>query len=82
MPNLPPWVADWWKPIETAPKDGDSILVCTDEKMGGFHQVVFWDDESTDPKRHWATSDGPTYHDGLFSHWMPLPPQPRTGPQS
>lgn len=64
-PELLPWVADWWKPIETAPKVGDYLIyqpkhpsgryalearICLNSQAGGVRKST---------------------------HWMPLPPPPR-----
>lgn len=63
-----------WQAIETAPKDGNDILV---SNLSGFTQVVFWDDAAATVTHHWQTSDGPTFHDDLFTHWQPLPVPPK-----
>jgi hypothetical protein len=64
-----------WQPIETAPKDGNEILV----KVRGqdTYVVVAWDDEDgKSPIHPWATLDGPNYHADTFSHWMKIPEPP------
>lgn len=68
-------VSAQWRPIETAPKDGTSILV-TDARVEDWTQVVWWDDEvMTDWK--WAHSDADgLWHKDSFTHWMPLPVAP------
>jgi hypothetical protein len=63
-----------WQDIETAPKDGSSILAC-DARIEGWQQVVYWDDEAKAPHM-WGLADGPHYHVDMFTHWMPLPPPP------
>lgn len=63
-----------WEPIETAPRDGTDILVCV--RYTDTCLVVDWDDAAPQSGWNWATLDGPYYHSGLFSHWMPLPPPP------
>lgn len=63
-----------WQPIETAPKDGTSILVC-DARIVDWVQVVAWDDKGPAPYK-WALSDGPNYHVERFTHWQPLPAPP------
>ena len=60
-----------WRPIDTAPKDGDDILVWGE--WLGNHVVGF--DESN-PDFPWATLDGPSYKQDAFTHWMPLPAPP------
>lgn len=70
--RAPAWIADWWKSIATAPKDGTEILVAA---AGNSWFVVFWDDKPGDT-HCWQTPDGVRYHNDLPTHWMPLPPQP------
>lgn len=67
--------ANAWQPIETAPKDGTSILV-TDARVKEWTQVAWWDDEAkTDWK--WAHSDADgLWHKDSFTHWMPVPIAP------
>ena len=61
-----------WQPIETAPKDGQAILV-TD---GMYCYCVEWDEEFD----WWTVDDnklGPFRLRGSApTHWMPLPPVP------
>ena len=61
-----------WQPIETAPKDGDDILVEWFE--GGTMLVVSWDET----EGRWATLDGPSYSPTAFKAWrhLPLPAPP------
>lgn len=59
-----------WKPIETAPKDGSSILV-----FNGKTGAVHWDGAG------WVAgiscSNGSAFYLGNPpTHWMPLPPPP------
>lgn len=70
--------ADGWRPIETAPKDGTSILVC-DVKSDSVDQVEWsteFDDDgmwhATGGKRKTGNSLG--YQAKL---WMPLPRPPK-----
>lgn len=67
-----------WRPIDTAPRDDSSVLVCDDRTQDGHHQVVFWDETGYGDGPGWSTSDGPTFHHGAFTHWMPLPAPPVT----
>jgi hypothetical protein len=64
-----------WQPIATAPKDGRYILAYGLEDGIECYHVVCWDDE-TAPHYFWATLDGPSYHQALFTWWMPLPAAP------
>lgn len=81
-----------WQPIETAPKDGQTILVCRDCHHDDYHAWVataFWGDRyagtiADDPKNYiWANwNEGMDENDiwaectGI-THWMPLPPPPK-----
>jgi len=64
-----------WKPIESAPKDGRSILLA---KAGVWVGEGYWsdyDDTWREPNNNgtdeWGWPLEPT-------HWMPLPPPPET----
>jgi hypothetical protein len=62
-----------WQSIETAPRDGISILV-VDARVRDLWAVASWDaDEPSTAK--WCTLDG-AYHQDRFTHWMPLPAPP------
>lgn len=73
-------VADEWKPIETAPKDGTSILVGAPEWEP---ELCSWRNDCW--FRGWCAgglrSDtyGPDFDP---THWMPLPPPPRPDDES
>jgi hypothetical protein len=65
-----------WKPIETAPKDGTSILLSDGKWVGeGYYSEhsggTWWEAGS-----HWTDA-----HDGQIypTHWQPLPPPPSEG---
>lgn len=72
-----------WQPIETAPRDGSTILIgskgfVSEAKYGSYklrgEEKVGW---------HWYDADDSWYSmdfDGLspITHWMPLPPPPET----
>ncbi len=70
-------LAEEWRDIETAPKDGTMILLtdgdivalgCWD-KRGGF-PWRFVTDDFDDFEEDWWVEDAPT-------HWRPLPPPPK-----
>jgi len=67
---------DGWLPIESAPKDGEQVLLC-DGMWGpylGFYEPdrwVFYDRECNEAIwNYWVEGYGPT-------HWMPLPKPPK-----
>lgn len=65
-----------WQPINTAPKDGTTILVCDATHMDS-QKIVFWDvDPKSPPGFHWFVEDAGAYHEKAFTHWKPLDPQP------
>lgn len=76
-------LAAMWRPIETAPKDGRTILV---HFVQHGWMTVLWTDhdgDSNSPYAHWHVDDhkhGPYsvrgYLVGDDTHWMPLPPAP------
>ena len=61
-----------WQPIETAPKDGSTFLVC----VGNWMTVAHWHRQ----QQCLATNGRPIYArypaDELPTHWMPLPEPP------
>lgn len=76
MTTLPSWIADWWKPIETAPTgDDDFYLVCgeADERNPFVVRGSILKN---------ARSERTPEHLSLnwITHWMPLPPRPRVDP--
>lgn len=82
--SIPEVIAAWhernseprWQDISTAPKDGTPILVFVRTDEGAeMQQVAVHDGDRLYP---WAVSDGSSYHRDLFTHWMPLPPPPRS----
>ncbi|WP_079212977.1 hypothetical protein [Brucella pituitosa] len=74
-------VADGWLPIETAPKDGTSIIIWS-TVYGGTPVIVRWH-EDTYAKRpipRWITGDSAygarSFVDSQPTHWRPLPSSP------
>jgi hypothetical protein len=69
-----------WQPIETAPKDGDCILLLSAHKGEGVsYRVAYWDEEGR-KYFQWHvddSADGFNHHDNFFTHWMPLPQPPK-----
>jgi hypothetical protein len=73
-----------WQPIETAPKDGSSILICQNRQKYPSFRVAYFDAEA-DPKYPWAVEDsdaGFHHHKDWPTHWMRLPDAPPNPPRS
>lgn len=71
-----------WRPIETAPKDVFIFLYCPED---GSRWLAKWQDrrwhgvDDMGLTRAGASAGDPDVVTGWFvSHWMPLPPPPRT----
>lgn len=64
-------VQDGWQPIETAPKDGSSVLV-----YEGFEPIVTegWWDAEDEMWRPSGSRNYPFWHQP--THWQPLPDPP------
>lgn len=64
-----------WQPIETAPKDGTSILVAVYEESGDYwgEDIVAWN-----PTNGWDSA-GYDWDHSQITHWMPLPEPPKEG---
>lgn len=60
-----------WQPIETAPKDGNSILAWCPRIMRCVE--VWWEQDDYEGGGYWQ-DDGDT--EPFLSHWMPLPEPP------
>jgi len=60
-----------WQPIETAPKDGSDVLLCTDK---GVHVIG----KRNKHLHIWVERDG-RETPRTITHWMPLPPPPNQG---
>ena len=68
-----------WRPIETAPKDGTTILL-TDARIQDWTLTAAWIQGEISKSYCWETYDGLGYHAETFTHWMPLPPPPGSEP--
>jgi hypothetical protein len=89
-----------WQPIETAPRDGSSVLLfttCHGICEAWFSQGEWSDDTPISPREYSGSAwvccddafsieveelggDGPGYHDGTATHWMPIPVSPKVTP--
>jgi hypothetical protein len=75
-----------WQPIETAPKDGTAILICANElgmivfgqriAVAKFHTEH--DLEHGKVLDFVVADEGERRHVRFATHWMPLPPEPKT----
>lgn len=66
-----------WHPIETAPKDGNNILLIdidNDILIAKF--CSYYDDEAEMIIAGWTPNELIYYVDPNFTHWMPLPEPP------
>jgi hypothetical protein len=61
-----------WQPIETAPRDGTSVLVAVYEEDGRYwgQDIVAWNDHIG-----WDSS-GYDWQPNMILYWMPLPEPP------
>jgi hypothetical protein len=67
-----------WLPIETAPKDGTSILIVNNRVRPAMMAVVYWDEDARHVDWRWAVDDADVgYHRDYPTHWMPLPDPPK-----
>ncbi len=80
IPNPPRYTlaaAEQWQPIETAPKDGTSILVV--DHGGTVREAGWWDrwyGDTSNPGWMIANCDEEYGIYVAATHWMPLPPPP------
>lgn len=71
-------MANDWQPIETAPKDGEWVLLFSPDSIEPQSFVGQWRDDDNP----WGGSWWSDYPDAAYpidsdpSHWMPLPPSP------
>ena len=66
-----------WRPIETAPRDGTSIILYTDERNARPYLtslvIAGWNSGCS----FWANGHAETgWSEDHFTHWMPCPPGP------
>ena len=76
---------DPWQPIETEPKDGESVLIWKpDERMvGEYMMAAYWDDRQggyvpvggVHKQGYYSETAG--RDQGYPTHWMPLPKPPK-----
>lgn len=72
--------ADGWQPIETAPKDGTTILVsCADDGFGKVVCAAIWFYGEYDADTGWYLYEiaGDCLMGPIPTHWMPLPSPPK-----
>lgn len=63
-----------WHPLETAPKDGQKIILANLYMEGGDLFLAYWDDGE------WIDREGVIPEDdSYFTHWCPIPPLPEEG---
>lgn len=72
-----------WQPIETAPRDGTTIIVCYARcyDMNGFAPIsVQWRayHPNAEGAKEWRDSNGHRIQG--VTHWIPLPPPPEATP--
>ena len=70
-----------WQPIETAPKDGTSVILgCNYDRLGKIRVTCAWyEREIWTEAKHWDDdADDWLFLECAFrpSHWMPLPSPP------
>lgn len=67
---------DAWQPIETAPKDGSTVLLHSpDVKHEGGVMLGYWTDFG-DGDPNWTAIQTEYPIDAEVTHWMPLPEPP------
>lgn len=74
-----PWTFEY--AMETAPRDGRSLLVVFDEgsfgvvKYDEYGEPLFWTTDGENPICHWLDSDGSTfYHGTCIEGWAEIYP--------
>ena len=68
-----PTLRDDWRPIESAPKDGELVLVAEGQYVVEARDIDGqWYELNNDPTDSW----GRPWYEGEATHWMPLPSPP------
>ena len=67
-----------WQPIETAPKDGEVILIFT---PGTYPQVTAAFYRAECELQHWQATGHRWHFPEDPTHWMPLPEPPHHQPE-
>lgn len=72
-----------WQPIETAPKDGTSVLLgCDYDRLGKARVTLAWWDGKWLESQYWNECEE-EWEDCTVqfrpTHWMPLPEPPTKG---
>ena len=70
-----------WKTIDTAPKDGTTVLVYPPHWGNATVSIAWWDDDkyANRPRPFWKRIDARQITDSRENpptHWMPMPPPP------
>ena len=77
-----------WQPIETAPKDGTSVLVYPPTHGNKTASIATWETDkyARKPRPYWRRDDDFGQHsisrEKPPTHWMPLPPAPDMEPSA
>lgn len=61
-----------WQPIETAPKDYETLILAA--FRGGIGMDIVWWRSDTG---RWQTKSEHSWAANVFTHWMPLPEPPQ-----
>ena len=66
-----------WQPIETAPKDGTSILSWPAQSAFTGDETISYVVRWNDWKQAWIEASGEEYDTFYPTHWMPMPEGPK-----
>lgn len=65
-----------WKPIETAPKDGEPIIGIYHNDCGWEYRIIYWNGIPPD-EYPWAELNTDNYWaESKIDYWMPFPEPP------